>query len=335
VGGIERVVGILVKGRVGTDRACAHGARTRSSYLDDLLSFASITRTVLRLPADDVVHAHLSQGGSFVREGWALVLAHTRGIATVATIHGSRFISFAGAHPRLVRQVLVRADRITCLSEDAKSLIESLVPQANVRVLPNPVPPDPNPTSASRTPETVLFAGELSERKGVDVLCLAWPLVVERHPAASCILVGPSTSLEIPKLDRMTVLSPIPPDEVGSLIRAARVIVLPSRNEGMPMILTEAMSLGRPFVSTPVGGIPQLANDQQPLVPVGDHVALAARLVEFLGDPLLAEERGEQGRAFYRQTRSLEVIGATLRSIYEEARLSNRERSANRAWTGR
>jgi glycosyltransferase involved in cell wall biosynthesis len=100
------------------------------------------------------------------------------------------------------------------------------------------------------------------------------------------------------------------------LLRQARVVALPSRAEGTPMVLVEAMSLGRPFVSTSVGGIPELANQGGILVPVDDHLALANRLVDFLAEPRLAYELGERGRKFCAETRSISVIDDRLRQLY-------------------
>ncbi len=64
------------------------------------------------------------------------------------------------------------------------------------------------------------------------------------------------------------------------------------------MVLTEAMSLGRPFVSTPVGGIPELADEGGMLVAVDDEIGLADRLTDLLADPQLARRIGERGRRF-------------------------------------
>lgn len=316
VGGIETVVAILVRDKVGADTTAYHRTLPGSSVRALLVTLISTTRDMLRLPPRAIVHVHLSQGGSFVREGWALVLARMTGLASVATIHGSRFASFARAHPRLVKLVLARADAITCLSDEALDAVTQLLPAAIVMIVPNPVPSDSASRPASETAEVVLFAGEISERKGVDVLCRAWPLVAARRPEATCTIVGPRTALDVPPLERLTVLPPRGASDVGTLIRAARVVVLPSRNEGMPMILTEALAAGRPFVSTPVGGIPQLANGVQPLVPVGDHEALAESIAEILASPALAERLGEAGRAFHAESRSVEVIGAALRATY-------------------
>ena len=95
---------------------------------------------------------------------------------------------------------------------------------------------------------------------------------------------------------------------------------MPSRAEGMPMILTEAMSVGRPFVSTPVGGTPDLAKGGGGiLVPVGDVGSLARRLIKLLGDPQYARQLGNQGREYCRTTRSVDVIGRRLRELYVDA----------------
>jgi hypothetical protein len=111
----------------------------------------------------------------------------------------------------------------------------------------------------------------------------------------------------------------VDPIEMKAILRRARVIALPSRAEGMPMVLTEAMSLGRPFVSTPVGGIPDLAGAGGMLVPVEDELALGDRLTELLADPELARRIGERGRRFCLETRSVEVIDARLRKLYAAA----------------
>lgn len=85
------------------------------------------------------------------------------------------------------------------------------------------------------------------------------------------------------------------------------------------MVLAEAMSLGRPFVSTPVGGIPELASQGGMLVPVDDEIVLADRLADLLADPDLARSVGERGRRFCLETRSVEVIDARLRKLYSRA----------------
>jgi glycosyltransferase involved in cell wall biosynthesis len=87
------------------------------------------------------------------------------------------------------------------------------------------------------------------------------------------------------------------------------------------MILSEAMAAARPFVSTAVGGIPDLlASGGGVAIAVDDHLALADRLTEILADPARARELGERGHQACLRTQSVEVIDARLRGLYASAR---------------
>src|SRR4029078_12111311 len=74
--------------------------------------------------------------------------------------------------------------------------------------------------------------------------------------------------------------------DVPALLAAADVVVVPSRWEGQPLIVQEALRAGRPLVATRAGGIPELAGeDGAVLVPPGDPAALAAAVTRLLDDP--------------------------------------------------
>jgi hypothetical protein len=313
------VIRVLTEHQVGGDVVDAYPTwRPRSPLMTTRLVAAS-ARALLRMPAGDVAHVHLSERGSFLREGSLVALAHRRGLVTVATIHGAVFISFAGRHPWLVSTVLRRAHLITCLDRGALDVVRRSAPLVHCEIVPNPVVAGDSSFPADETDELVVFAGEISLRKGADVLHRAWQLVAQRRPRARCLMVGPVTDFAPPDAERLDVRPPVDPIEMKEILRRARVVALPARAEGMPMVLTEAMSLGRPFVSTPVGGIPELAGAGGMLVPVEDEVALADRLTELLADPYLARRIGERGRQFCVETRSVEVIDARLRELYAAA----------------
>jgi glycosyltransferase involved in cell wall biosynthesis len=77
------------------------------------------------------------------------------------------------------------------------------------------------------------------------------------------------------------------------------------------------MSLGRAFVSTPVGGIPELASGGGGvLVAVDDELALADTLTDLLTNPGRARAIGERGRQFCLDTRSVEAVGTRFRELY-------------------
>jgi len=316
VGGMASVIRLLAEQQVGGGIVVSHPTYRPNARL---ASLPLAVRAAVRIPflrRSAVVHVHLAEDGSFVREGALVILARLLGKATVVTIHGSEFMPFARRHPWLARSVLRRAQLITCLDQDVLGWVRRFAPQAVTELMPNPVQMDRRSGGADETDEIVLFAGEIGLRKGADVLCRAWRLVADSRPQARCIMVGPVRDFVVPEIERLEVMPPVDAFAMRELIRGARVIALPSRAEGMPMALTEAMSAGRPFVSTPVGGIPELAREGGVLVSVEDHVGLAEHLIDFLADPQLARKLGEDGRAFCAATRSLGVIDARLRELY-------------------
>jgi glycosyltransferase involved in cell wall biosynthesis len=177
------------------------------------------------------------------------------------------------------------------------------------------MPLDLDAGPVAETPEMVLFAGEVGLRKGADVLQLAWETVASRRPLSKCIVAGPATEIRLPETERLEVRGPVDSGQVKQLIREARVIALPSRSEALPMILTEAMAAARPFVSTPTGGTPSLA-DGGIIVPVEDHQALATALIDLLDDPKLAQSLGTAGQRHCQERMSPEVVGIRLRRLY-------------------
>jgi glycosyltransferase involved in cell wall biosynthesis len=319
VGGIGSVIRVLAEHSMGGERVEMHPTWQPDAHVETLRLAALSLALIMRMRKTELVHVHLSYGGSFIREGALVALARRRGIPVVLTIHGSSFLAFAKRRRSLVTRVLNQADYIICLDDDVLEFVTRAAPTVESRIVANPVAMAVDPSGAGQSEEIVLFAGEIGLRKGVDVLVAAWPMVAAQRPDARCLVVGPVGDYQMSPIERLEVRAPASPAEIRELLREARVVVLPSRAEGMPMILTEAMSAGRPFVSTPVGAIPELAREGGQLVAVGDQVALADAVTELLADRSLAERLGWQGHAFCSATRSVEVIDAQLREIYSFA----------------
>jgi glycosyltransferase involved in cell wall biosynthesis len=155
----------------------------------------------------------------------------------------------------------------------------------------SPAADAPAPAAAGRP--VVLAVGRLTAQKGFGVLleaALAWrdldpmPLVViigEGPLAAKLRARAAALGVAVVFLGHC--------DDVPAWLRAAAVFVLPSRWEGQPLVLQEALRAGTPVVATLVGGVPCLAGeDAAVLVPWGDAGALAAAVRSVLTDPPLA-----------------------------------------------
>lgn len=318
-GGMGSVIRVLTEERVGADVVMSHVTWRPDSRFASLPLASVQLWSIARLPRSDVIHVHLAEDGSMLREGTLVMLSRLLGRATVVTIHAADFLPFARRFRRITARVLRSADVVICLDPDVLQLVIDMAPRSRVELVPNPIAIDHASPSADETDEVVLFAGEIGRRKGADVLHRAWQRVAETCQNARCVMVGPVNDFVAPDAERLDVCPPVDAQAMRQLLRTARVVALPSRAEGMPMILTEAMSAGRPFVSTPVGGIPDLAQRGGVLVPVEDDVSLAKHLTALLADPQLAKELGEQGREFCRTTRSIETVGAQLRELYMAA----------------
>ncbi len=87
--------------------------------------------------------------------------------------------------------------------------------------------------------------------------------------------------------------------DLPRLMAGAAVVVLTSRWEGLPQVIPQARSAGRPVVATAVDGAPEAVQDGVNgfLVPPGDPAAAADRIISLLSDPALARRMGEAGRA--------------------------------------
>jgi colanic acid/amylovoran biosynthesis glycosyltransferase len=88
--------------------------------------------------------------------------------------------------------------------------------------------------------------------------------------------------------DNISITGWVNGERVKSEIIAARALVLPSFSENMPVVIMEAMALGRPVISTYIAGIPELVRPEETgwLVPAGDEVELAEAMRVALAAPV-------------------------------------------------
>ena len=107
--------------------------------------------------------------------------------------------------------------------------------------------------------------------------------------------------------------------DVDPFLRAADAFVLPSRSEGMPNALLEAMAHGVPAIATDVPGTRQVIGHPPAglLVPSGDEAALGAAISRLLADDRLAGELGAAGRQRVEGSFSVEATVAAHERLYE------------------
>ena len=267
-------------------RSPLHLVATRSGrniYQDLLLSFRA-ARCIRGLDSPEhILVFHLSQGGSFVREGLLLRYARRRGLPAIAHIHGSRFEDFAHSHSRLCRLILSVSSGIIVLNDGAKSCSMHVAPGVESVVVPNAVPLG----DISQPKEAVVvFGGLVSRRKGVDTLLRAWEGVEDRA-GWKLLLAGPIGDSDVLRsVSGVEVLGAVPHSDLMEILDRAAIAVLPSRDEGMPMFILEALARRNLVISTDVGGIPTLLRDGAGvIVSPSDASALQVALARAIHDP--------------------------------------------------
>ena len=261
----------------------------------------------------DLLHIKVASRGSFARKLTVSWMARLRGVPVLVHVHGGGFDQFVADSPAIVRALarwlLESTPQVLSLSERWAEKLRPLFPNAHIDVLANPVEVarfdavaqerfaafDRGETPAE--PPTVLFLGDLVERKGIYDLIAAWPDVVREVPGARVVLAGAG---EIERARAAAEAAGVAglveiPGWIGfgeklRRLAEARLFVLPSYTEGVPISLLEAMAAGLPSVVTPVGGVLDAVTDGREALVVapGDRAALARAIVQILRSPPLA-----------------------------------------------
>ncbi len=198
--------------------------------------------------------------------------------------HVARQCAHATAAAFVTQGVLQR--RYPLLSVDRMFAVSDVV-------LPSPHQPAPARARGGGTPWRVVFVGSLEQLyKGPDILLQAFAACRRRGLAGTLRLIGDGRQrnflMELASRlgigDYVEFTGNLPAgDPVHRELRAADLFVLPSRTEGLPRALIEAMSLGLPCLATRVGGIPELLHAEDLLAP-GDVVSLSREMEVVLSD---------------------------------------------------
>lgn len=279
----------------------------------------AVMRLMIARHADrTVLVVHLSQGGSFLREGSLLRLGRARGYTVVAQLHGSSFAAFAARRAALVGSVLRKAHGVHVLSDESAAAALELAPHTLLVQIPNAVP-----GAQVRSKERlVVFGGAVTHRKGADLLIEAWEALSPR--GWRLVIAGPVQEpglIPDPLPAGIEVPGPVAHGELMALLESAAIAVLPSRDEAMPMFLIEAMARENAIISTTVGGIPSLVTPEAGvLVPPGGRAELQAALAQLLADPAATASLQRGAREVFEQSFSARVVTPQVDEFWLAAR---------------
>ena len=181
----------------------------------------------------------------------------------------------------------------------------------------------------------LIYVGAIEPRKGSDLLFAAWAKIAPELPNAHLILLGPRLDEGDPalagfqrKLDALIHASGAAErvhfmgrvDDVVPYLQAADLFVFPSRREGLPNVVLEAMATGLPVVTTPFVGLSAELGQAEThyLLANFDAEHLAQRIRQLLLEPSLAEQLGRNGRSWVETHLDLNNILDKYAALYRE-----------------
>jgi glycosyltransferase involved in cell wall biosynthesis len=233
--------------------------------------------------------------------------------------------------------------RFVFVSEDARLVFGYPVPSHRSAVLYDGIDP---PAVAARAREDaraefsiapseriIGMVARVAEQKDYPTLVRAATTVVRLHPEVRFMIVGQHSGVPAYTAHYTMVREMLHERGLGDhfiftdhradvsrLIASMDLCVLATHQEGLPLVILEAMAQGKPFVATSVGGIPEIVRhgDTGLLVPHGDADALATALLSLLDDPALSARLARNAEALVRGEFSLASFQQRSRALYRE-----------------
>lgn len=268
------------------------------------------------------VHVNMAERLSLFRKSVVVIFCKVLGIPVVLHLHAAQLPSFYRKLPSplksLTRWVFSLPATCLVLGGEAHRFVteELLVPENRVEVIINGVPEPSHDRRISDCTSVlrVLFLGNLSERKGVSDLLHALALPGFDISRLEVTLAGggnisayKATALQLGINGFVQFIGWSNQDQVSMLMSQTDVLVLPSYDEGLPLVILEALANGVAVVCTPVGEIPAVLSNgvNACFVEPGDTQGIASALQCVLNDSEYRQVLEKNGRKLYEEKFSI------------------------------
>ncbi len=311
------------------------------SPLRDLLSVVRLAR-LIREQRPQILHTHTAKAGAVGRVA-ALLAGDARPPIVVHTFHGHVLRGYFGplktSAYRLLERLLARVTtRLVAVSPQVRDdLVELGVARAEqFEVVRLGIELDERVTGGEPgedarkllgiAPETFVvgWVGRMTGVKRTDDVLESLRLLRESGVDAALLMVGDGPDRDHVER-RASELGIVRhcfflgyQEDVSEWYRAFDTMILPSANEGTPVVVIEALAAGCPVVATRVGGVADVVTEGVDgfLVEAGDTAALAERLGRLAADPALRERLGAAGRASVPSRYAVERLVDDIDGLY-------------------
>ncbi|MEK6480842.1 glycosyltransferase family 4 protein [Catalinimonas sp. 4WD22] len=292
-----------------------------------------------------IVHIHGASKGSFYRKFIYFFLAKKLFKKKVVYhIHGAGFhLFYQGASSfirRGVRYMINESDTLIVLSNWWKEFFSGEFKPKRIKIVPNIVA-NPSKTLSNinsfsnvendknlEKKVNLLFLGRIGDRKGIfDLLTVLTENLSFFKEKCHLKIGGDGDINKLLEVIRTNQLSEVV-EYIGfvqgekkiKVLNDTDIYILPSYNEGLPISILEAMSFAKPIISTTVGGIPEIVNDQYNgiLFEPGDLIALNHALTRLVSDKKLLMEYGNNSYRLVKDKHFPDSVKESLLKVYQE-----------------
>lgn len=277
------------------------------------------------------VHVNMAERLSLFRKCLVVLWARALGAPVMLHLHAAQLHHFYAMLPSpvraFVRWTFARATLCVVLGKASYEFVidELKIPPNHVQIINNgvPGPTVPRaPLSAQGEKGRVFFLGNLSQRKGVSELLTALSLSrLANEGRVEAVLAGGGDLAYYTALARELGIDHFTrfvgwadQQQAAQWMASSDVLVLPSYDEGLPLVILEALANGVAVICTPVGEIPHnLCDGRNALfVSPGDVQALADAIDKVLGEPDLRHALERHGRELFEAGFSLDHFANSI-----------------------
>jgi polysaccharide biosynthesis protein PslH len=230
---------------------------------------------------------------------------------------------------RMEERCWQRAQGCVVTSAREEPTVRATAPSTPTAVVPNGVDLEYfAPWTEATEPQSVVFNGVLNYRPNLDAATYlveeVWPLVLDVCPSARLILVGRAPERDAAALRRPTVEVTGTVPDIRPYLGRAEVVAVPIRmGGGTRFKVVEALSMGKPMVSTTLGCEGLSVRDREHLLIADDAETFAREILELFEDGELRRGLGTAGRALAEEKYSWHLAGERLEALYRQVTIDS------------
>lgn len=280
------------------------------------------------LPFCDIIHIHTSEPPSAIRKCFFIPFAKILKKKVIVHFHAfSPETTINGKYRKIYQYLFEKADIVIVLSQIWKKYVNDVFNLGDkIKVIYNPCTSEISNDKYNKKKE-ILYAGTVNARKGYADMIKAFSKIASDFPDWKIVFAG-NGEIDKGKLlakqykieSKVIFLGWISGSKRDQVFKEASIFCLPSYAEGFPMAVLDAWAYGLPVITTPVGGIPDIAKDGKNMLLFnpGDIDALAKNMKVLITETTLRNNIIKESINLANTTFNIDTINAQIGNLYKE-----------------